>query len=164
MPCFVYRCLVSRIVIALSDCRPDRMTTPADPLPRGLVTKGWGKAVLPGYIKLLDVLWAENGMALGSCHAFAKPANGVRPQASPSGWHVPLEALIAPLPGAPPDEVGRVHSTEFIVHHILAGSTLLWRLAYDIRHRCPRKWACLRPRLLQPSPGALSASSWRASP
>src|SRR5262245_53192345 len=68
-------------------------------------------------------------MALGSCHAIAKPANGARPQALPSGWHVPLEALVAPPAGAPPDEVGRVYSTEFILHHILAGSTLVWRQA-----------------------------------
>jgi hypothetical protein len=88
------------------------------------MTKDGGEAVLPGYIKLLGVLWAENRMALRSRNAFREPAAGVRPQAFPSGGHAPLKALVAPLPGAPPHEVGGVHSAQFIVHHILADPTL----------------------------------------
>jgi hypothetical protein len=63
-------------------------------------------------------------MALRNRDAVAKLAHGARPQAFPSGEHAPLEALVASLPGAPPDAVGRVHSSEFIVHHVLADLAL----------------------------------------
>lgn len=85
---------------------------------------GLGLAALPANTEVFRVLWAENRMALRNRDAVAKLAHGVRPQAFPSGGHAPLEALVAPRPGAPPDEVGRVHSAKFIVHHVLADPTL----------------------------------------
>ena len=116
------------------------------------MTRDWERA-LPTYIKLLRVLWAENRMALGSGNAFAKPATGVRPQPLPSGGQASLKALVTPLPGAPTHDVGRVHRTQFTVHHVLADLTpSIWRLLYDISRRWPRKWLGLRQRPSRPSP------------